>query len=167
MAGERRQRRPGATHGQGIPGPGPEEHQDRSQPPPGHLTGLPEWSAPTRFILVAPGAKELPRQFTEPRWREYAANADLELPTDRGDLGLVQGNLRNAPNRHQDPSWDSQDPWQWSGPTRFILVAPGARELPRQFTEPRWRDYAANTDLELPTERGDLGLTHLFVFFPN
>ena len=47
--------------------------------------------------------------FTEPRWRENAANADLELPTDRGDLGLVHKNLRNASNCHQDPSPDCQN----------------------------------------------------------
>merc|ERR1711895_130383 len=129
-AGERRQRRPGAIHGQGRSGSHPGEPQERSQPPPGPLTGLPEWSDPTRFMLQAQGAQELPRQFTGPRGLENADNADLELPTDRGDLGLIQGNLRNAPNRHQDPS---RDPWQWSDPTRFILVAQEAQELPRQF----------------------------------
>ena len=58
---------------------------------------------------MAQGAQELPRQFTEPRGLENADNADLELPTDRGDLGLIQGNLGNALNRHQDPSRDSQN----------------------------------------------------------
>ena len=99
----------GPTHGQGTLGSGPGEAQEGSQPPPGPLKGLSEWSGPTRIILVAQGAQELPRQFTEPRDLENADNADLELSPDRGDLGLIQGNLRKAPNRHQDPSRDSQN----------------------------------------------------------
>ena len=76
------------------------------------------WSGPTRFILVAPGAQEPPRQFTEPRAATNAVDHVPELPTTRGDLPKVQRNLRNASKRHQDPSRDSQDPWQWSGTTR-------------------------------------------------
>ena len=48
--------RPGATDGQGRSRSGQEEPQERSQPPPGPLTGLSEWSGPTRFKLVIPGA---------------------------------------------------------------------------------------------------------------
>ena len=90
------------------------------------------WSGPTRFILVAPGARELPRQFTEPRGRENADNADLELPTDRGDLGLVQRTLRylrNAPNCHQDPSPDRRNlgsgPEEPQAPQECSQLPPG------------------------------------------
>merc|ERR1712055_383520 len=53
-----------------------------------------------------------------------------ELPMTRRDLPKVQRNLRNASKRHQDPSRDCQDPWQWSGTTRFTLVIPGASGAP-------------------------------------
>ena len=58
------------------------------------------------------------RKLTEPRAATNAVDHVPELPTTRGDLPKVQRNLRNASNRHQDPSRDSQDPWQWSGTTR-------------------------------------------------
>merc|ERR1712055_1193545 len=70
------------------------------------------------------------RKLTEPRATTNAVDHVPELPTTRGDLLKVQRNLRNAPNRHQDPSSDCQDPWQWSGTTRFTLVIPGASGAP-------------------------------------
>merc|ERR1712055_857196 len=70
------------------------------------------------------------RKLTEPRADTNAVDHVPELPTTRGDLLKVQRNLRNPSNPYQDPSRDCQDPWQWSGTTRFTLVIPGASGAP-------------------------------------
>ena len=43
----------------------------------------------------------------------------------------------------------------WSGPTNFILVAPGAWEPPLQFTGPGGRENGANDVLEVATDFRD------------
>ena len=62
------------------------------------------------FILVAPGAREPPRQFTDPGGRENGANGVLEVATDWRDLVAVPRKVSNAPNHVQDLSLDCQDP---------------------------------------------------------
>ena len=69
-------------------------------------------------------------KLTEPRATTNAVDHVPDLPRDRGGSEELQRNLRNASNRHQDPSRDCQDPWQWSGTTRFTLVIPGASGAP-------------------------------------
>ena len=72
------------------------------------------------FILVAPGAWEPPRQFTDPGGRENGANGVLEAATDWGDLLAVHRKVSNAPNHVQDLSLDCQDPSSF-----FKNVLPG------------------------------------------
>ena len=62
-------------------------------------------------------------------WATYCRNCLLHRNHCSNGFD-VQRNLRNPSNRHQDPSRNSQDPCQWSGPTRFTLVIPGASPAP-------------------------------------
>ena len=62
------------------------------------------------FILVAPGAWEPPRQFTDPGGRGNGANGVLEVATEWRDLVAVPRKVSHAPNHVQDLSLDCQDP---------------------------------------------------------
>ena len=64
------------------------------------------WSGPTMFILVAPGARGPPRQFTDPGGRKNGANDVLAVATDLRDLVAVHRKVSNAPNHVQDLSLD-------------------------------------------------------------
>ena len=85
-------------------------------------------------------------------------------PRTRGTLALVQRNLRhlrNAPNCHQDPSRDSQDPWQRSGTTRFTLVIRGPygrrRRRRRLSSSPPRKGQSARTTNQAQGRRASWG----------
>ena len=72
------------------------------------------------------------QKLTEPRAATNAVDHVPDLPRDRGGSEELEYDILARFKRHQDPSRDCQDPWQWSGTTRFILVIPGAIGAPNR-----------------------------------